>query len=181
MKFGKLQHNEPIMSFMMSTKQFIIRLGIFASCCVFADQAAKFAAVARLGAPIAEPTELLWGFLRLTLVRNKGVAFGLLGGPDDGYRTALILLVQLTILTLLILAAVRLTDPFNMFLLTALSLIVGGAAGNSIDRLRCGFVIDFIEMDLGFYVWPAYNLADAFITVGVILWLIEAVRKTPDV
>lgn len=104
----------------------------------------------------------------LVHVRNRGVAFGLL---SDGGA----LVVILTAAALILLLAYFVTHPRKRGLWLATGLLLGGAAGNLVDRAAHGEVIDFIDLPL----WPAFNLADTSITVGVLglLLVLEADRK----
>jgi signal peptidase II len=110
------------------------------------------------------------GFARLRFTQNSGAAFGLF--PDSsGIISVLALLVIIAILV----AFVRLGHPGTLSVLAA-GLVVGGAVGNLLDRLRLGYVVDFVDvygprLQLGdrIYTWPVFNVADSAITVGVIL------------
>jgi signal peptidase II len=110
------------------------------------------------------------GFLSLVHVRNRGMAFGLMNRPDAQF--SFYFLVAATVL-----AIILLIFWFNTLkggsrrLIFGLSLILGGAIGNLIDRLRLKEVIDFIDFFIGKYHWPAFNLADSAITVGAI-WIV---------
>ena len=105
------------------------------------------------------------GFLRLTHVTNTGSAFGLFQGQT--FPLTIVSLVSVTVLLLYALLFYR-RFPFldNWLAWVGLSLILGGTVGNLIDRLRLGYVTDFI--DFGF--WPAFNLADSAVVVGVIIF-----------
>lgn len=115
------------------------------------------------------------GFLNLTHVKNTGVAFGLFA--DHGSNGGSWLLV---VLGLVALAAVflyfRLAPARNRLLLSSLALIVGGAVGNLIDRLASGAVTDFVDVYVGSYHWPAFNVADSAITVGIGLMILDSFR-----
>lgn len=106
------------------------------------------------------------GFFNLTNVRNKGAAFSFLAGLPDGWRGAFF--ISMTVIAVLvILAFIRNTrEPL---LVVAFSLIIGGAIGNVIDRIRLGEVIDFIQWYVKSWYWPSFNVADSAITVGVCL------------
>jgi len=111
-----------------------------------------------LGASL--PQEVL-PFLRLTLVMNRGALFGLMAHPWAGpLLTAATALGAMAVGWFLWRARSR---PARL----ALGLVLGGALGNLIDRLRWGAVVDFADLHWGDYHWPAFNLADAAITVGV--------------
>ena len=123
---------------------------------VIADQLSKWAAQVWL-AP-ARSLPLIPGLLHLTYVRNTGAAFGLF----RGYSSVFILLAVLVAGWVSWELARRRHPPLGRL---GLALILGGAVGNVIDRLRIGSVIDFIDVR----VWPVFNLADSAITVGVVL------------
>jgi signal peptidase II len=119
------------------------------------DQGTKQLVVATIDR--GKPVDLVLGF-HLANVRNDGVAFGLLGGAG----TLVLILTLLTMAVLLGYFAVRAGDPGVWF---AVGLVIGGAAGNLIDRARLGAAIDFIDPP----AWPAFNLADVAIVAGVAL------------
>jgi signal peptidase II len=97
--------------------------------------------------------------VQLVDTRNRGVAFGFL----PGNHVAVTILIGLALLTLLVYFALHATRPF-MWLPTGM--IAGGALGNILDRVRDGSVTDFIKLPLG---WPPFNLADASITLGILI------------
>lgn len=140
----------------------IIALVIFA-----ADQITKRMALGVLAPGHSFP--VLDSFLHLTLVQNKGIAFGYLGemGPW------LIALVAICIVALLI-YSLRLParDSYHRL---AYGFVLGGALGNLLDRFRLGYVVDFID----FRVWPVFNVADTFITIGVGLLILAVLRGSP--
>jgi signal peptidase II len=133
---------------------------------VLIDQLSKFFALQYLSPH--SPVLLIPHVLNLTLVRNSGVAFGLF----SGYAPALFTVITVSLVFLFLIAnrshgktphGTSITDRW------ALSLILGGAIGNWIDRLRFGAVIDFID----FRIFPVFNIADTAITVGVGLYFIH--------
>lgn len=136
---------------------------------VVADQITKSAITARI-----EPGHAVdvIGPLRFTLTYNDGIAFGLAGGKG-------ILVILLAAVALAALGAFIATAPARWPTAVAGGLILGGAAGNLVDRFRLGHVTDFILLPS----WPAFNLADMAITIGVIVlawWLItEGARSEP--
>ncbi|HEV2302725.1 MAG TPA: signal peptidase II [Stellaceae bacterium] len=108
-------------------------------------------------------------FFDLVITCNRGMSFGLFN--DGGGLNALVFsLVAAAIVLLLVFWLSRITSPF---LAMAIGLIVGGAAGNVIDRLRFGAVVDFLYFHLGAWYWPAFNFADSAISVGVVAMLID--------
>ena len=119
--------------------------------------------------------EVVPGLFDLTLVLNPGVAFGMLAGLSDTLRITLLTAAVLVALTVFI-YFITITDPGERWLLFALSLVCGGAVGNQIDRLRLGKVIDFLDVYVGTHHWPAFNVADAAITVGACLIALQLFR-----
>ena len=117
-----------------------------------------------------ESIPVIEGFLNLVHVRNRGMAFGLMNRPDA--QITFYILIAVTIA-----AVILLFFWFNSLkgrdrkLILGISLIVGGAVGNLIDRVRFKEVIDFLDFFIGKYHWPAFNLADSSITVGA-LWIV---------
>ena len=124
-----------------------------------------------------ESRPILENFLSLTYVRNSGSAFGLLARYDPD-------LLRIFFPTVTVLAVVLLTwylsrvPAFQKLTLWGVCLVMGGAVGNGVDRFRIGQVIDFIDVHwYGVYHWPAFNVADSSICVGVGLLLLDAFRS----
>ena len=116
---------------------------------------------------------VITGFFHITHVRNPGAAFGILATSSEPVRIFFFFGVTLVAIGL-IFSFYRKLAPGDRFSALSLGLILGGAVGNLIDRLRHGEVIDFLHFRLwGGYTWPDFNLADSFIVVGVILLVIE--------
>ncbi len=113
------------------------------------------------------------GLFYLTHVRNTGAAFGLFADAPQTIR--MVLFVGIAIAAMgIILSFYRKLAPGDWFSALALGLILGGAVGNLIDRIRLGEVIDFLHVRLwGGYSWPDFNLADSFIVVGVGILVLE--------
>lgn len=141
--------------------------GALAALVLVADQIAKAAVEARL-VP-GEEVDVL-GPLGLTLSHNRGVAFGLAGGAGAP-------LVVLTVVALGVVAYLFARNPTRPGMWVATGLLAGGAIGNLVDRVRAGEVTDFVDLS----PWPAFNLADVAITVGVLalvlLYLRDAERE----
>lgn len=143
--------------------------GLVCAGVVALDQVSK-AAVRKSIVP-GETRSVLPG-LQLVNTRNQGVAFGFL----PGRHLAVSLLVGAALLVLVVYFARHLEKPL-IWLPTGM--LLGGAFGNILDRLRAGSVTDFVKLPLG---WPPFNLADACITIGVLLlfFVVEAPRSDPD-
>ena len=115
-----------------------------------------------------EVRPIIHGLLNLTRVHNTGAAFGLMAGQPSMLRTLFFLGVSALAMGVVLWMLFRL-PPNQKVEHVALSLIFGGALGNVIDRARLGEVIDFIDVYCRSYHWPAFNVADSAITIGVIL------------
>jgi signal peptidase II len=139
------------------------------------DQLSKALVSTALGMHEVRP--LVQGLVNLTRLHNTGAAFGLLAGQASPLRTLLFLAVSLVAMGVVVWILLRLR-PEQRLEVVSLSLIFGGALGNVLDRARLGEVIDFIDMYYGRYHWPAFNVADAAISLGValLLWSLLAER-----
>lgn len=133
---------------------------------VVLDRLTKLLVMDRL--ELGESVTVIPGFFDLAHVRNTGAAFGMLAMMDDAYRVPFLVASTLAAIGLLAYFVKR-TRQEDVLVLIALALIIGGAIGNLHDRLTYGYVIDFIDWYVGFRHWPAFNIADSGITVGIIL------------
>ena len=142
----------------------LARVVTIAAVVVILDQITKLIVLQRLvpGVPIV----LVDGFLAFTLVMNTGLAFGLLAGIPAGWRW-LVGLFSLVALVVLLRVALRILPSGGWREQAAIGLIFGGAIGNLIDRTRFGAVVDFVDVYVRDWHWPAFNVADSAITVGV--------------
>lgn len=147
---------------------------------VLLDQGTKWLAEALL---VPHRPVAVLPLVNLTLMYNEGAAFSFLAGAGGWQRwffvaIALLMTLALTLWLLRLAAGERLTA-------LALTLVVGGAVGNLIDRALTGRVVDFIDVSLPFIPlrmfnpWPAFNIADSAISIGVVLMLVLAFRKEP--
>lgn len=120
----------------------------------------------------------IWeSFFALTYVRNSGAAFGILHRAPSWFRDPFFLAVSLIALVVIVFLFIRLTLS-QKSVIVALSLILGGAVGNLIDRLRFGFVIDFLDFHWKeVYHWPSFNVADSCIVVGVGLLFLNSLKQ----
>jgi signal peptidase II len=119
-----------------------------------------------------ESLSILPGFFSLTYIRNTGAAFGMLADAHESFRVPFFLLVPLIAL-LFLLYLLRDLEAQNRIKSLALGLVTGGAIGNLIDRIRLGYVVDFMDFHWkDVYHYPAFNVADAAICVGVVLLLL---------
>ena len=148
----------------------------FAATLIIVDQISKWIV---LGVLQPGDSRYVAPFFNWVLTFNSGAAFSFLsdaGGWQRWFFTVLALGVSAWIVTLLR----RHTSEFRLSL--ALTLVLGGALGNVIDRLRFGAVVDFIQWHVAGYYWPAFNVADSAITIGAILlaWDQFATKPTAD-
>lgn len=123
-----------------------------------------------------ESRTIVEGLFRLTYVQNRGAAFGILSEAGLPYQSLLFSVVSLLALLAIALYAWRMPVQSRLPQ-TALALVMGGAIGNLFDRARLGYVIDYVDMYWGPYHWPAFNVADSAITVGVVLLVLDILRN----
>jgi len=143
------------------------------------DQVTKF--LVDRWMPLHHSIPIIDNLFSLTYVRNTGAAFGIFAGSHEAFRLPFLILVSIAALGFVLLMLKRLPEE-QTGLITALAFIVGGALGNLIDRILYGEVIDFLDVYWSHYHWPAFNVADSFITIGVIItlfYLIKAKGEDP--
>ena len=131
----------------------------------FIDQASKYLAITFLSK--TETVPVIKGFFHLTLVFNTGAAFGMFQSQPYLFA-AIALFAAFFINYLLVRKAGKLTSLERL----ALCFILGGTLGNLADRIRLGCVIDFLDLR----VWPVFNVADSFITVGAVMLGLGVIR-----
>ena len=156
----------------------VSRVIAIAAVIVVLDQLTKLIALSRLtpGVPVA----VIEGFAALTLVMNPGLAFGLLAGIPAGWRW-IVGLLSLIALVVLLRVALRILPSGGWREQSAIGLIFGGAVGNLIDRTRFGAVVDFVDVYYRAWHWPAFNVADSAISIGVaVLALVVLFDRSPS-
>jgi signal peptidase II len=151
------------------TKRVFVLLTVIVAC----DQLTKF--IVDRWMTLHQSIPIIDGFFNLTYVRNTGAAFGIFAGSAEIFRRPFLILVSLVAIGFIVVMLRRLPDD-EKWLVTSLAFILGGAIGNLIDRLAYGEVIDFLDCFWGRYHWPAFNLADSFITVGVTITLFILIK-----
>ncbi len=147
-------------------------------CLVWLDQLTKLLVDRFL--PLYESRSVVQGLVSLTYVRNRGAAFGILSDAQLPYQATLFAVVG--VLALGAIVAYSASLPFRSRVpQTALALVMGGALGNLLDRARLGYVIDFVDVYWGAHHWPAFNVADSAISVGVALLILDMLlgREAP--
>jgi len=141
---------------------------------IIADQLSKF--IIRTNFNLYEQVNVIKGFVKIIYIRNSGVIWGLFSNSKN----------QIIPIIITILSIAALLTVFYIFLKTSLtcklelislSFIMGGAVGNVIDRFSLGYVVDFIDIYVKSYHWPTFNIADSFISIGIILLLISVLRN----
>jgi signal peptidase II len=140
------------------------------------DQITKLIALERL--MIGVPVNVVDGLFSLTLVMNPGLAFGLLSATPAAWRWVVALL-SMGALAVLGVMGVRMLASGGRPTQLALGMVFGGAIGNLIDRARFGAVVDFLDFYWRAYHWPAFNVADSAISVGVALLAIRLLVAPP--
>jgi signal peptidase II len=142
---------------------------------VVLDQATKWFAEALLQPYVTHPVVPM---LNMTLMYNEGAAFSFLAGAGGWQRWFFIGFASLMTLVLTVwLLRLPVRDRLTA---VSLALIVGGAVGNLIDRVLTGRVVDFIDVYYGTWHWPAFNVADSAISLGVVIMVVLAFRKEPE-
>jgi signal peptidase II len=138
-----------------------------------ADQISKL--LVETGMAVHQSIAVIPGLVNLTHVRNTGAAFGLFAASVPGVRTALLLVAALVAVGVVACLWIRERQAHALHI-SSLSLILSGAVGNMIDRVRLGEVVDFVDLHWKGLHWPAFNVADSAITVGVALLLLQVLR-----
>ena len=141
---------------------------------LFLDQWTKYAVQQRLA--LYQKVEVIHGFFNLIHVRNTGGAFGIFGGEKGGLGSLLFVVVTLIAIGSILFLFIRLREHETTLSLS-LSLILSGAIGNLIDRLRSGEVVDFLDFYVMSYHWPAFNIADSAICLGIGLMALEILMR----
>ena len=112
------------------------------------------------------------GFFDIVFVLNPGAAFGFLATLSDEVRNPLFILISILAVILIVFYHMRYLGSHRL-VSGALGLVLGGAVGNLIDRLHYGMVVDFLDVHVGVYHWPAFNVADSAISIGVSLMILD--------
>ncbi len=137
---------------------------------ILLDQATKEVIVRSL--QLGQTISVVPGFFDISFVLNPGAAFGFLAGLPEEVRNPFFIAISVAAIVLILVYRLRVM-PRAGLVSTALALILGGASGNLIDRLRYGMVVDFLDVHLHQYHWPSFNAADSAISIGVGLMLLD--------
>jgi signal peptidase II len=155
-------------------KKFIIISGII----IVLDQVSK--AIIKSSLNLYSSVDVIKGFFQIKYIKNSGAVWGFFSNYSHTVVPKIITAMSIIALIVIIYYFLKI-DPSCKIELTSLSFIAGGAIGNNIDRILSGSVVDFLELYLGKFHWPTFNVADSFITIGVILLIISLWRgKCPS-
>ena len=154
------------------------KLTIVAGLIVLSDQISKALILKHL--PRHHSIPIIAGLFDITHIRNPGGAFGLMASMSPTVRTVVFLFISSLAVGLILYFYIK-TPPSQALLATGFALIFGGAIGNLIDRVRFGNVVDFLDIYLGNLHWPAFNIADSAITVGIFIFIFHLLfKKMPE-
>lgn len=138
------------------------------------DQIAKLIIVANIDPH--QSVQVIPGFFNIVFVRNKGMAFGVFSHINSTLFHYLLLSVIIVAIGAIVFFLFTVKKN-QAWMGSGLSLILGGALGNLADRIRLGYVIDFLDFGLKNYHWPAFNMADSIVTAGTFCVLIEIIKR----
>ncbi len=144
---------------------------------VILDQVTKGLVMAYFGLYELQP--VIPDLFNLTYLTNTGAAFGMLAGAQSAWRQVFFVGVAVAAIGVMFFSYKQFRGQGRIFA-HAIGLIAGGAVGNLIDRLRFGAVVDFLDFYLGAHHWPAFNVADSAITIGVGLFILGTILYPPQ-
>ncbi len=155
------------------------RLILISGSIIFADQLTKY--IIKINIALYDNIIVIKNFFSITHILNPGGAFGFFASSSPGVRKFIFLFAS-SIVALLILWFYKKYAENFIFLSIGLALIFGGAVGNLIDRFIYGKVVDFLDFYMGTYHWPAFNIADSAITIGMGILIYHIIfKKIPDI
>jgi len=159
-------------------KKKYLRLVLISGLIILFDQVTK--AIILNTMPLYQSVSVIPNFFDITHIHNMGGAFGVFAGQSLGVRKILFLFMS-SVAICVIVCFYHKTPRTHPLLGDSFALILGGAAGNLIDRFRMGEVVDFLDFYIGGWHWPAFNVADAAISTGVGIFLIHMLfNKMPE-
>ena len=156
----------------MSSKYF--RLIVVAGIIILLDQVTKLIVLDKM--PLFHNIPVISGFFNLTHIHNPGGAFGFLSTQTSNIQRLLFLFVS-SLAIGLIFYFFKKTPREQTWLSTGFALVFGGAIGNLIDRIRLGKVVDFLDFYIGDWHWPAFNVADSAVSIGMLIFLFHIFFK----
>jgi len=156
----------------------VVKLLMVSGTLIVLDQISKMVILRSM--PLYETIPVIPGFFNMTHIHNPGGAFGFMAGQGPEVRSLLFLAMSSLAAVVIVFFYLR-TPAGYSWLSTALLLVFGGAIGNMIDRFRFGEVVDFLDFYAGGYHWPAFNVADSGITVGMAILVVHLLfDKMPE-
>lgn len=138
------------------------------------DQTSKLAVIIKLDPH--QSVQVIPGFFDIVFVKNRGMAFGMFSQINSTFFHYLLLSVIIVAIAAILFFLFTLKKN-QAWMGLGLSLILGGALGNLVDRIRLGYVIDFLDFALKDYHWPAFNMADSIVTAGTFCVLIGILKR----
>lgn len=155
-----------------------LKLASVAGLVIIIDQITK--AVILSFIPLYRSIAVVQGFFSLTHIQNPGGAFGFMSNQSSSLLNIIFLFVASLAICLVFYFYINTPKKYNL-LATGFALIFGGAIGNMIDRIRFGKVVDFLDFYIGDFHWPAFNVADSAISVGIVIFLFHLLfKKMPE-
>jgi signal peptidase II len=155
-----------------------IKLAVIAGLIIVADQITKAIILQYL--PLHRSISVIPGFFNFTHINNPGGAFGFLANQSSQLRNIMFLFIS-SLAVCLVFWFYKKTPHSHPWLASGFALIFGGAIGNLIDRIRFGQVVDFLDFYIGNLHWPAFNVADSAISIGIVIFALHLLlKKMPD-
>ncbi|MGK5082286.1 signal peptidase II [Bdellovibrionota bacterium FG-1] len=162
----------------MKLKRKYLILIVLTACVIVFDQITKFMIVDRFR--YGESIPVISGFFNLTYIRNTGAAFGILAHANPAFRIPFFVIVPIIALIAIAFIFRKIPDR-DVKLSAALSLVIGGAVGNLIDRVMLSYVVDFLDFHWRYeYHFPAFNVADTAICIGVGILMLDLLSQPDD-
>ena len=154
------------------------RLILISGSIIFADQLTKY--IIKINIALYDNIIVIKNFFSITHILNPGGAFGFFASSSPGVRKFIFLFVSSIVVLFILWFYKKYAENF-IFLSIGLALIFGGAVGNLIDRFIYGKVMDFLDFYMGTYHWPAFNMADSAITIGMGILIYHIIfKKIPN-
>jgi signal peptidase II len=160
------------MNFRLLSRILLITLAV-----IIVDQVTKIWILATF--QFGEISPVIPQVFNLTLVFNKGAAFGIFSGIESPLVRGLVLGISTSVALAIVVIALFKEYKDDVVAQCAIALILGGAVGNIIDRARLGMVVDFLDFYISSHHWPAFNIADSAICIGVTVLILLQVMKAP--
>lgn len=141
---------------------------------IILDQITKYLIIQSFA--LHQSLDIIQNYVTIVHARNKGIAFGIFAAQGSGTQTILLIITSCLAISFIFYLVSSLKGK-QLYATITLSLILGGAIGNLIDRIRWGEVVDFIDLHWYHYHWPAFNVADSAISLGLVLLIIGLFTK----